>query len=219
MNLLSLLTGALTSDASMTSISGKTGVSSGLTKKLLLLAIPMILKNLTKNSASAEGASSLKAALGQHTSKQTLAEQIAEADTEDGGKILGHVFGSDQQTVMNNLAQQSGMDAADVSNVLSSIAPALLSSLSATTSAGAAAQQSGGASSVDFSDMMSIFGGGSQGASDNLSADVLGSLFQPAKPAKPSGLGGLLAGLFGGGQKEDTAASGADLLSALLSLR
>lgn len=117
MNLLSLLTGSLTSDASVTSIAGKTGVSSSLTKKLLLLAIPIILKSMTKNALSGDGATSLLSALGQHKNKRSIADQIAEADTEDGSKILGHVFGNDSVNVINDLSQQSGMDAADVSPV------------------------------------------------------------------------------------------------------
>ena len=220
MNLLSLLTGSLTSDASVTSIAGKTGVSSSLTKKLLLLAIPVILKSMTKNALSGDGASSLLSALGQHKNNRSIADQIADADTEDGSKILGHVFGNDSVNVINDLSQQSGMDAADVSSVLNSIAPALMSGLSAANTAGVAAQQAGNAG-PDLSDMMSIFGG-AQGES-NLTSDMLGSLFAKPAPQKPqaSGLGSLLSGLLGGGAKEeDTSAfDGMQLLSALMKLQ
>ena len=219
MNLLSLLTGSLTSDASVNSVSNKTGVSSTLTKSLLMLAIPMILKSLTKNAASGEGAGSLLSALAQHKDKRSMADQIAAADAEDGSKILGHVFGNDSINVINDLSQQTGMETADVNSVLSNIAPALLSGLSAANTAGVAANQTG--SSADFSDMLSIFGG-AQGESD-LTSDMLGSLFSGGAQPKPqpSGLGGLLSGLLGGGAKEEdtTAFDGMGLLSAMMKLQ
>lgn len=228
MNLLSLLTKALMSDASVNSISQKSGVSSSLIKKLLPLALPLILKSLTKNSSSASGASSLFSALAQHKNNRAIPDQIAEADAEDGAKILGHIFGGDMDSIMGGLAQQSGLESSQVNSVLDNIAPALMSGLSAATTAGAASGVQSGSSGVDMSDLLSIFGGamgsGSSGsAAESLTADMLSGLFTgsaPQKP-KPSGLMGMLGGLLGGGKKEeDTSAfDGSSLLSALMKLQ
>ena len=228
MNLLSLLTKSLLSDASVNSLSQKTGISNSLIKKLLPLALPLLLKSLTSNSSSASGASSLFSALAQHKNNRAIPEQIADADAEDGAKILGHIFGGNLDSVMGDLAQQSGLESSQVNSVLDNIAPALMSGLSAATTAGAASSASGAAAKVDMSDLLSIFGGaagsGSSGsAAESLTADMLSGLFTggaAAKP-KPAGLMGMLGSLLGGGKKEeDTSAfDGTSLLSALMKLQ
>lgn len=133
MNLLQLLLGSLTSNDSVNSVSKKTGVSSKLTSRLLLLAIPLLLKQLTKNASNKDGAQSLLGALTQHTSKETVANQVANADTADGAKIIGHIFGSNQNDVVNSLAKESGATTQEVSSILNTIAPALLNNLGTVT--------------------------------------------------------------------------------------
>ena len=87
MNLLGILLKALLSDGALKALAKKTGLSSKQLKKLLPLAVPLLLKMLTKNASEKDGALSLLGALTQHTSKKTMEEQIEEADTEDGGKM------------------------------------------------------------------------------------------------------------------------------------
>ena len=47
MNLLQLLMGAMTSQSSVGSVSGKTGLSNKQVQQLMLLAIPLLLKYMT----------------------------------------------------------------------------------------------------------------------------------------------------------------------------
>ena len=64
MNLLQLLLGAMTSQSSVGSVSGKTGLSDKQIKKLMALAIPLLLKYMTKNASSGNGAGGMLQSLG-----------------------------------------------------------------------------------------------------------------------------------------------------------
>ena len=211
MSLLSILTKSLLSDVAVSALGKKTGLSAGKLKKLLPLAIPVLLKAMTNNVSSQSGLESLLGALTQHTNKKSLSEQIGEADEKDGGKILGHILGSNSAAAVNSLAQQSGLNDQEVSSALSNITPALLSGLSAATASGASPKfdLSDG---LGLDDVMAIFGGGAQQSGGGL----LGGLFGGAKPSA----GGLLGGLLGQSKEEkDDSLNGTALLSALLSAR
>lgn len=212
MSLLSILTKSLLSDVALKALAKKTGLSSSKLKKLLPLAIPLLLKAMTNNASSQSGLESLLGALTQHTNTKSLPEQIEEADTTDGGKILGHIFGGNTDGVLNNLAQQSQMNEQEVGSALSSIAPALLSGLSAATNSNVrpSFDLSDG---LDMGDVMAIFGGGlSQPQSGGLLSGLLGG-------GQPSA-GGLLGALMGQNANEkDDSLNGTALLNALLSGR
>ncbi len=205
MNLLSILLKALLGKSTLTALAKKTGLNSAQLKKLIPLALPLLLKYLTSNASNQTGALSLLGALGQHNNKKPLPEQIAEADKTDGGKILLHILGKDNDQAVQSLATQSGLSGNQVNNALSSLAPALLSTLSsATTTAGNAGQ--GGkvdlSDGLDLSDVAALLGGGKVSASPF----------------------GLLAGLTGAGKankknEKDNSLNGNDLLSALLSFK
>jgi len=195
MNLLNVLLKTLLSSDSLSALIKKTGLSGKQLKTLIPLAIPLLLKFLTKNASSESGAQALLGALGQHTSQKSMAEQLGEADEEDGGKIVAHILGEDSDKAIGGLAAQSGLSSAQVNKALSGIAPALLSSLSSAT--GAAAKKVDLSDGLDLSELMVLLGGKGQSQS-----------------------GGLLAGLFGRRPKEeaDSSANGTALLGILSSL-
>ena len=180
MNLLSLLLKSLLTDASVSALAKKTGLNAGSLKKLLPLAIPLLLKFLTKNASSESGALSLLGALSQHTNQKALSDQIDEADTEDGGKIIGHILGDQSEAVAVQLAQESGMSERDVNSALAGLAPALMSGLSAANQTVSSSPKVDLSDGLDLSDLMGMFAGAQQAQ------------------AQPSG-GGLLSGLLGGG--------------------
>ena len=200
MNLLSVLLKSLLSEEAIKALMKKTGLGSKDLKKLLPLAIPVLMKMLTKNASSESGASSLLTALTQHTGKKPAAQQIAEADTDDGDKIIGHIFGSKKKEELQALSAQSGLSENQVSSVLSGIAPTLLTTLSAATQS--AKPASSGkvdlSDGLDLGDVMAMLGGARPSASD------------------------LLGGLLGGGaakEEKDSAVNGASLLSSLLAMK
>ena len=199
MNLLGVLFKALLSKEAIKALAKKTGLDGKALKKLLPLAIPVLMKMLTKNASSEAGASSLMAALAQHTGKATAAQQIAEADTDDGDKIIGHIFGNKKKEELQALSAQSGLSENQVSSALSGIAPTLLTTLSAATQSAkpASAGKVDLSDGLDLSDVMAMLGGARPSASD------------------------LLSSLFGGKavkEEKDSAVNGASLLNSLLAI-
>ena len=158
MNLLSLLLSSMLTQNSVQSLEQKTDVSGSLIRKLLPLAIPLLIRAMTKNASNQAGALSLLGALSQHKSTSTMDNQIQSADAQDGGKILGHILGSDYSNVVSELAGETGMNDDQVSSVLANIAPALLSGVSA---ANAQAARPAQASGMDLGSLLSMFGGAS----------------------------------------------------------
>ena len=198
MNLLGILLKALLNKNTLSALAKKTGLTTAKLKKLIPLALPLLLKYLTSNAASQTGALSLLGALGQHNTAKALPIQIAEADPEDGGKILGHIFGSNTQPEIETLAAQSGLSGKEVNTALDSIAPVLLSSLN-TAAASAKKKKVDLSDGLDLSEVMTLLGGGNSGG-------LLGNLF-----------GG---GLFGGKKpdEKDDGLNGNALLQTLLQL-
>ena len=209
MNLLQLLLSALLSNSSVNSVSKKTGLTSILVRKLIMAALPVLIKYLTQNVLSQGGAASLLNALTQHTSKRSMAEQIDEVDEEDGGKIIRHILGKDEQKVVADLAEETGLKGEEVTRGLASFAPALLSALSAETAS--SAQQQTTAAAAPAADLTSLFN------------TFAGQTVQQAQAQaqQPSGAAGLLNSLLGGGTSQaaapsaNTAASAGSLLSLL----
>ena len=114
MNLIEMLLGSMTSDSSVDALAKKTGGSNKQMYALIIAAIPILIKFLTKNAKKEEGASSLLSALGQHTKKTSAAAQIADADEEDGVKILAHILGDNQgkMVVTNSYKGAAGIGTA-----------------------------------------------------------------------------------------------------------
>ena len=221
MNLLSLLLSSLLTDSSVSALAKKTGLSAASLKKLIPLAVPLLLKFLTSNASSESGALSLLGALSQHTNQKTLSDQIDEADTEDGGKIIGHIFGNQSDAVTNRLAQQSGMSERDVSSALAGIAPALMSGLSAANHTVSAAPKVDLSDGIDLSDLLGMFAGAQTVQQVPQGQSYGGGLLSGLLGGSSSGLGDLFGSMLGSsaqqaGQENDF--NGTQLLSLLSSM-
>ena len=216
MNLLNMLMGTLGSGSSVEALAKKTGLSAAKLTKLLMSALPVLLKFLTKNASSAGGAQALLGALAGHRETRTMAEQIENADEQDGGTILDHIFGAQKESVVTSLAKDSELDIPDVSKALSNIAPAMMSGLSAATASASKVDLSDG---LDLSDVMGMLGGAAKPAAS--AGGLLGGLLGGGKSS--GGIGSLIGGLFGGGsaqkaEEEDKDLDGSALLGVLTSL-
>ena len=164
MNLLGLLLSSFLSSQALGTLSDNTGVQKPQLQKLLILALPLIIKYMTSNASSDSGLSSLFGALGAHQNRDAVSSQFADADTEDGKKILGHILGDDQDQVVDSLSRESGVDMADVINVLGTIAPSILNGVSAATQTAHTQQQVQQSNGFDLGDLISLFGGAPQEA-------------------------------------------------------
>ncbi len=221
MNLLNMLMSSMTTDSSVDSLSQKTGASSDQMSQLVKLALPVLMKAMTKNASSPEGAKSLLGALDQHTDTKTMAQQIANADEADGSKIIGHILGNSSDTVMSGLASQTGMNPDQVSQALGSMAPALMSGLSAATGSQKSA-------APDPAELMRMFGGQApaqgQQAAGGSPAGMLDALLGAAQGGgtqqNAGGAMGMLNALLGaqGGTQDQGSFDGSNLLNALTAM-
>ena len=202
-NLLQVLLSSFTNQSSVDATSQKTGVKGVSVLTILSYALPLIIKFMTKNASNTNGAQSLLGALTQHRSTKAMPEQIAEADVNDGAAIMRHIFGDSEQSAVEEIATKANVPTADVTSVLASIAPTLLSSLSAAATAGSQAQANQ-KKGVDLS--------------DGLDVSDLAAIFQSTQSG--SGIGGILGTLLGGTTQQSASAKddGTALLSSLLSL-
>ena len=204
MNLLSLLASTMLSQSSVNSVSGKTGLSSKQIQRLVMLALPILIKYMTKNASSGDGALSLLGALSQHKNNNSMDLQLKDADEADGAKIIHHILGKKENAVTQDLSAQTGLGTDQIHQVLSILAPGLMSGVSNAAEANAA-----------------------QAAQ----AAQAASAHQPANPfASLLTGGGIFGSILGGGKEEASSAAinpmdkdgdgridGTELLSLLLS--
>lgn len=186
MNLLELLGGSLTQKDSVDNIAKKSKSSNAQIIKLVGIFLPLVITYLTRNARKEEGAKSLANALGQHRSTNSLASQIADADMTDGGKILRHIFGSDEEQLTKNMARQTGMDQTQVLSALEAMLPGIMSGISASASKAGQTQKSGIdlSDGIDLGDIMGMLGGSSSSKSSSGLESLLGGLLGMGQPAK-----------------------------------
>ncbi|WP_237841962.1 DUF937 domain-containing protein [Cellulosimicrobium cellulans] len=152
---------------------------------------PRWLGGLRANAQDPAGAASLGKALTQHD--PSLVEggvNLDDVDTADGEKIVRHVFGSNEEAVVAQLADSTGTQQGLLSKVLPALAPIALAFL---------AKQLGGEDSGagSSSTAQESAGGGGLG-------DLLGGLLGGGSGGSGGGLGDLLGGLgglLGGGRR------------------
>ncbi|MBR1456834.1 MAG: DUF937 domain-containing protein [Oscillospiraceae bacterium] len=218
MNLLSVILKVMLADAAVSALSGKTGLSSSSLKKLLPLAIPLLLRYMTNNASTQSGALSLLGALTQHSVARSADEMFAEADEVDGGKIVNHILGDDSTRAIQTLAAESGMSTDDVTRALGGLAPALLSILSAATTS---ASNQSASSGMDLTDLLTLFGGASAPASQqSVGTSLLGSLLggTPTQQQQTSSMSLLDALLGTGAVQQQPVQQQTSLLGSLLGL-
>ncbi len=164
--------------------------SEDVAKSAIGTGLGAILGGLAKNAAEPEGAESLFNAVTKKHDGGILDDIggfLGMGEADDGGKILGHVFGDKQPEVETQVAKAAGIDASMVSKLLPMLAPMVLGWIG-----------------------KKIAGGG-------LSASGLGGMLQGEKQQAESSmpdLGDLLGGMIGGGGgMGDMLSSGMDALS------
>ena len=174
------------------------------------MALPVLMGAMKKNVQSPQGAEGLINALSsRHTGgildnlSGLFGGGVDPQIKEDGAGILGHVLGSKQPAVENELSNRSGISPAAIGEMLKIAAPIIMGLL------GRQRAQNNISSGSDLNSMLgSLLGGqprqnqdlitslidsdGDGSVLDDVSDIVLGS-----SSGKQGGLGGLLGGLFG----------------------
>ena len=196
-------------------VSGKVGTSEGETSSVLASLLPTLVGSMQNNAATADGLSGLLGALtgGKHDGGilDNLSGFLGGDDHSDGGNILGHVLGSNQENVQNNLAQSTGVGSDKIAMIMKIAAPIIMGYLAKKAMSGGLtnnpAQSGGGLTDI----LGGLLGGGQAQAAPAQSGggNILTSMLDQdgdgelgmsdaiAAATKKGGLGGLLGGLFG----------------------
>ena len=131
-SLLQTLLGQLSGD-SLGAITDQLGIDEGTAQKAVGLAVPLLIGSLNRNSSSADGAQALTKAVARDHDGSILADLASNLMQpkvqEDGLAILGHVLGAKKENVSNSLGKASGLDSAQVIQLLSMLAPVVLGAI------------------------------------------------------------------------------------------
>lgn len=183
-------------------IAGRLGVDEATAEAAIRQALPALVGGLHANAQDAAGEASLAGALSQHDpSLVDGAVDLGQVDTDDGDKIVGHVFGGQREQVVQQLAGGAGpkVTGALIQKLLPLLAPIVLSYLSKRLlggRAGGGASAPAGGSAGGGIDLGSILGG--------LLKNSLGGSSAGGAPAGGIDIGdilGGLGGLLGGGRR------------------
>lgn len=170
-------------------IAAQLGEDPAAVRQAVGVALPALVGGLNANAADPGGEASLLEALGQHDAGLVSGQVDLDAvDTADGARIAHHIFGAEQDQVINQLGA-TGASSGLLKKLIPILAPIVLSYLAKEMGAKGGAAAGGG---VLGSILSSILAGAAQGAggSSQASGGALGGV-----------LGDLLGGLLGGGRK------------------
>ena len=128
---LSKIAGSLLSSDSLKGLSNLTGASNSDIKNVLSSALPSLLTGATEQAKNESTAASFAGALAQHAKDDTsdLTSFLGNVDLADGAKIIGHLLGSGKEETVKKAAKASGVSEKKTGDILSAIAPMLLSLL------------------------------------------------------------------------------------------
>jgi hypothetical protein len=115
-------------------LSGAIGADPAATSNAVSLAIPTLLGGLAQNASQPQGAAALDNALNQHDGSilDNLGGLLGGGGGGGGamggigGAILGHVFGKRRGSVEQGVGRASGLDAAQVAQLMAMLAPIVM---------------------------------------------------------------------------------------------
>ncbi|MDO4230100.1 MAG: DUF937 domain-containing protein [Capnocytophaga sp.] len=190
-------------------VSKQTGVSPSKASSVIEMAGPLLM-GAFQNNSSGENATGLLNALQSNKHDGSLLDNIgnlfgngaSSEVTKDGAGILGHLLGNNQATITNAISTKTGVSTSNVSQILQTLAPVLMSFF------GKKVSDNNISSTNGLGDLLSGFLGGNNKAGGLLTSfldsngdgsvldDIAGMM--GGKSDKKGGIGGLLGGLFGG---------------------
>ena len=131
MDLLKLLTNLSSNQTALNQLNQSVDAKPTQVQRLVQLGLPVLMEALNRNVSTPQGAQALTSALEQHQEDNTddLTGFIEKVDTEDGSKILQHVFENKNQMVQNNLSKQTGLNTNQVGSLMAKLAPLMLGAL------------------------------------------------------------------------------------------
>ncbi|KFE97742.1 hypothetical protein IX39_18425 [Chryseobacterium formosense] len=217
MSLIDLLTGN-TGNQVAEQAENKFGISKNQIIALLAVATPLVISYLRNKSQDAKEAEALNNALDKDHDGSILNDTSQlESRQNEGGSILSHIFGSEKNTVENQLSQNTGISIDKIGPILAMLAPVIMGYIGKEKQQnnvgagglgdllggilGGAQNQAQQQQSNPLNDILgSVLGGGQSQSSGNPLNDILGSVLGGGQQKQQGGggIGDLLGGLFGG---------------------
>ena len=131
-------------------VAQRMGVSEATANTAVQLAVPLIVAALARNAAQPTAAQDLHQAINNdHDGSifDNLLGYLGNPQSANGAGILGHVFGTQQPAIENNLAQATGIDQTSAGGLLETVAPLVMGAVGQT-------QQQNGLDASGLSDLL-----------------------------------------------------------------
>lgn len=192
------LAGTLLSSDSINGLSNATGASAKDVTSVLTNALPTLLNGAKDQANDKDNMEGFVNALSQHAQVDTkdLSKFLGNVDMKDGGKIIGHLLGAGKNDTLSTIATQSGVSQNKTNDILSALAPLLMSLLGQQTQAEESSSPIGGlfGSLLDNVDMGNVLMG-LLGSSSTEETTTTGKKKKKKKKDEESS-NNLLSGLF-----------------------
>ena len=177
----------------MASLADQLGVDQSTAEAAVRQTLPALVGGMEANAADPAGAASLQSAIDQHSSALVDGGvNLNDVDTEDGEKIVGHVFGDNSDQVVQTLGGNLGGSNNLVKQLLPILAPIVLSYLTKQLAGRGQQDQAAATGGGGLQDILGSILGGMGGA---------GAGGQGGGGQGGGGLGDILGGLLGGGRR------------------
>ena len=204
---LNSLMSSLLSDENIKSVARKAGVSDEEAASVLATSLPVMLNGANGQASDGHTTESFFQAVRDHAGKDP--EKV---DLKEGGKIVGHLLGTDEEVAEKAIATRAGMKPSTVGLILAAAAPLIMNALGSSTSS---STSSAGTASL----LNALLGGASNSnASGSLMTSALAGVLGNALGGGSSSnslLGNVLTGALGGGMQQSTSMA-SSLLGSLL---
>lgn len=116
-------------------IAQRLGISEATAQRAVQIAVPLIVAALARNAAQPQGAEELhQAVANDHDGSifDNLSGYLGDPQAANGAGILGHVFGGQQGTIQETVAQASGLDQNAAGSILEMVAPLVMGAVGQT---------------------------------------------------------------------------------------
>ena len=165
----------LLGDDSVKSISKATGSNQQDVEKVLVAALPSLLGGALGQAQDEQTAGGFAGALADHAKVDTrdLGSFMSNVDMEDGGKIIKHLLGAQEEELAAKAKKKSGIDTKKIIKIMAIVAPLLMAQMGKQAKA-----KSGSASQGSASDVIGIIGGLMDGIDASDVFKIVGALMK-----------------------------------------
>ena len=126
-----MITDQMNNQDTLKKLGQSVGAEPSKVQQLAEIGMPALLQALGRNASTPDGAASLAKALDQHQDDDVddIKGFLNKVNTDDGAKMLQHIFAGKNDWVQTNLAKQTGLETNQVSGLMTQLAPLILGAL------------------------------------------------------------------------------------------